>query len=121
MFEESKNKKIIVVNNIKVFVGLPIICKKTMTIDKQELKSNEEFDVIKLDAKTIEIKNNRLTCTIKHDEFKHFDMAYCITVNVSQGSTYDFPYSIYEYRYFNKTLIYTLLHSYEEKHTKKEY
>ena len=32
-------------------------------------------------------------------------MAYCITVNVSQGSTYDFPYSIYEYRYFNKKLL----------------
>ena len=56
MFEESKNKKIIVVNNIKVFVGLPIICKKTMTIDKQELKNNEEFEVIKRVAKTIKSK-----------------------------------------------------------------
>ena len=109
MLEESKNKKFIVVNNIKVFVGLPIICKKTMTVDKQELKNNEEFEVINIDDKTIEIKNNRLTCMIKHDLFKHFDMAYCITTHVSQGSTYDFPFSIYEYRYFNKKLLYTAM------------
>ena len=38
MVEESKNKKYIVVNNIKVFVGLPVISKKTMNIDKNELK-----------------------------------------------------------------------------------
>ena len=36
-------------------------------------------------------------------------MAYCITTHVSQGSTYDFPYSIYEYRYFDKKLLYTAM------------
>ena len=36
-------------------------------------------------------------------------MSYCITTHVSQGSTYDFPYSIYEYRYFNKKLLYTAM------------
>ena len=97
MLEESKNKKYIVVNNIKVFVGLPVISKKTMTIENKELKNNEEFEVINVDSKTIEIKNDRLTCIIKHTDFKHFDMAYCITCHVSQGSTYNFPYSIYEY------------------------
>ena len=102
-------KKYIVVNNIKVFVGLPVICKKTMNIDKQELKNNEEFEVINVNSKTIEIKNDRLTCIIKHTDFKHFDMAYCITVHVSQGSTYNFPYSIYEYKYFNKKLLYTAM------------
>jgi len=109
MVDESKNKKYIVVNNIKVFVGLPVICKKTMTIDSKELKNNEEFEVINVDSKTIEIKNDRLTCIIKHTDFKHFDMAYCITTHVSQGSTYNFPYSIYEYKYFNKKLLYTAM------------
>ncbi len=109
MVDESKNKKYIVVNNIKVFIGLPVICKKTMTIDKTELKNNEEFEVINVDSKTIEIKNDRLTCIIKHTDFKHFDMAYCITCHVSQGSTYDFPYSIYEYKYFCKKLLYTAM------------
>ena len=54
MLEESKN---FFLNNIEVLNGLPIICKKTMTVDKQELKNNEEFEVINIDAKTIEIKN----------------------------------------------------------------
>ena len=36
-------------------------------------------------------------------------MAYCITTHVSQGSTYNFPYSIYEYKYFNKKLLYTAM------------
>ena len=58
-----------------------------MTVDKQELKNNEEFEVINVDDKTIEIKNNRLSCIINHDNFKHFDMSYCITTHVSQGST----------------------------------
>jgi len=109
MVEESKNKKYIVVNNIKVFIGLPVISKKTMTIDSNELKNNEEFEVINVDSKTIEIKNDRLTCIIKHTDFKHFDMAYCITTHVSQGSTYNFPYSIYEYKYFDKKLLYTAM------------
>ena len=74
-----------------------------------ELKNNEEFEVINVNSKTIQIKNDRLTCRIKHDSFKHFDMAYCITTHVSQGSTYDFPYSIYEYKYFDKKLLYTAM------------
>jgi hypothetical protein len=36
-------------------------------------------------------------------------MAYCITTHVSQGSTYNFPYSIYEYKYFVKKLLYTAM------------
>ena len=49
MLEESKNKKYIVVNNIKVFVGLPVISKKTMTIENKELitmKEDEDFVII---------------------------------------------------------------------------
>ena len=43
MQEESRGTKYIIINNFKVFVGLPIICKKTMTINKTvELKNNEE-------------------------------------------------------------------------------
>ncbi len=56
-----QEQKYIVVNNFKVFIGLPVISKKTMTIDSNELKNNEEFEVINVDLKTIEIKNDRLT------------------------------------------------------------
>ncbi len=56
MQEESRGNNYIVINNFKVFVGLPVICKSTMslkrTTDKTEntieLKNNEEFEVIEL-------------------------------------------------------------------------
>ncbi len=60
MVEESKNKKYVVVNQIKVFVGLPVISKITTTIDSRELKNNEEFEVNNVDSKAIQIKNDRL-------------------------------------------------------------
>ncbi len=60
----------------------------------QELKNNEEFEVIDIKNKKILIKNDRLQIELSYQIFKHFDLAYCITTHVSQGSTYDFPYSI---------------------------
>ena len=118
MQHEAKDNKYIIINNIKVFVGLPIICKKTMTINKvNELKNNEEFEVIGVDHEIITIKNDRLQCDITHKIFIHFDLAYCITTHVSQGSTYDFPYSIYEYQYFDQPLLYTSM----SRSTKKSY
>jgi hypothetical protein len=118
MQKESTDKSYIIINNFKVFVGLPIICKKTMTINKtDELKNNEEFEVINVDNKTITIKNDRLNVVITHQQFNHFDLSYCITTHVSQGSTYDFPYSIYEYQYFDQPLLYTSM----SRSTKKSY
>ena len=79
-----------------------------MTINKTiDLKNNEEFEVIFVDGKNINIKNDRLEAVITHQQFKHFDLSYCITTHVSQGSTYDFPYSIYEYQSFDQPLLYT--------------
>ena len=61
---ESRGVEYIVVNDIKVFVVLPVICKSPMSLKRsnkvqelsvdwnQELKSNEEFEVI-------DIKNKR--------------------------------------------------------------
>ena len=89
-----------------------------MTIDKTiDLKNNEEFEVIFVDGKNIKIKNDRLQAVITHQQFKHYDLSYCITTHVSQGSTYDFPYSIYEYQYFDQPLLYTSM----SRSTKKSY
>ena len=110
MQEESRGVDYVIVNNFKVFVGLPVICKSTMSLKRtnkvdelgvdwnQELKNNEEFEVIGIKDKTILIKNDRLQIEISHQNFTRFDLAYCITTHVSQGSTYDFPYSIYIFR-----------------------
>ena len=111
MQKEATDKSYIIINNFKVFVGLPIICKKTMTINKtDELKNNEEFEVINVDNKNITIKNDRLNVVITQQQFNHFDLSYCITTHVSQGSTYDFPYSIYEYQYFDQPLLLAYIH-----------
>jgi hypothetical protein len=125
MQEESRGNNYIVINNFKVFVGLPVICKTTMslkrTTDKTEkvmdLKNNEEFEVIDFNNKNLTIKNDRIEINISHNHFKHFDLAYCITTHTSQGSTYDFPYSIYEYQYFDQPLLYTSM----SRSTKKSY
>ena len=129
MQEESRGVEYIIVNNIKVFVGLPVICKTTMSLKRsnkvdelnvdwnQELKNNEEFEVIDIKNKKILIKNDRLQIELSYQNFKHFDLAYCITTHVSQGSTYDFPYSIYEYQYFDQALLYTSM----SRSTKKSY
>jgi hypothetical protein len=82
-----------------------------------ELKNNEEFEVINMNDKNILIKNDRLQIELSYQNFKHFDLAYCITTHVSQGSTYDFPYSIYEYQYFDQPLLYTSM----SRSTKKSY
>jgi hypothetical protein len=50
-----------------------------------------------------------LDTIITHQQFRPFDLSYCITTHVSQGSTYDFPYSIYEYQYFDEYLLYTAM------------
>ncbi len=89
-----------------------------MTIHKTiDLKNNGEYEVVYFDDETITIKNNRLEAVITHQQFKYFYIACCITTHVSQGSTYDFPYSIYEYQYFEQCLFYTAM----SRSTQKSY
>ena len=53
--EDSKTRPYIILNNIKVYKDLPLVCKKTFTNNKEELKNNELFTVINFDSKTIEL------------------------------------------------------------------
>ena len=53
--EDSKTRPYIMLNNIKVYKDLPLVCKKTFTNNKEELKNNELFTVINFDSKTIEL------------------------------------------------------------------
>ncbi len=51
--QRGRGPKYIIIINFKVFVGLPVISKKTMTKNKtDDLKINEEFEVIYVDNKT---------------------------------------------------------------------
>ncbi len=79
MQEESRGVDYIVVNNFKVFLGLPVICKSTMSLkrifDKTEkvieLKGNEEFKVIDV---TIEVLQLKWT-DISHNHFNQSGLA----------------------------------------------
>jgi hypothetical protein len=122
MLKESKGKTCYFINNCKVFTGLPIIANETRTYNNspkgqagqartEDIVNNEEFIVKSVNKDTLTITNPRLTTTIKHSEFKYFDLAYCITVHKSQGSTFDFEFTIYDYKFkkFHKKLLYTAM------------
>ena len=112
MLKESKGKTFYVINNCKVFSGMPIIANETRTYNKLfDVANNEEFTVKSINKDIITITNERITMSITHNEFKYFDLAYCITVHKSQGSTFDFEFSIYDYGFknFHNKLLYTAM------------
>jgi len=113
--KESQNVKYITLKNIRVYKNLPIISKKTTSVgDKKygyKIRNNEEFEVIDFDNTNIQMKSiiTEEIIKIKHEEFKFFELAYCITVHCSQGDTIREPYSIYEWQRFNKKLMYVAM------------
>ncbi len=117
MLQEAEGKKCFLINNWKVFSGLPIIANVTRVFkeSKEKIVNNEEFTVDAVLPKTIKISNDRISLEILHSELKHFELAYCLTVHKSQGSTYNFEYSIYEYHRFDSRMLYTAMSRATEK------
>ena len=112
MLKEAEGKQCYLINNMKVFVGLPLIANLTRSCGEkknQAVVNNEEFAVTNITQTTVELTNERCSITLPHILLKFFDLAYCLTVHKSQGSTYDFPYSIYEYKRFDEKMLYTAM------------
>ncbi len=105
--KEANTNKHIIVNGIKIYKDLPIVCKKNVKNDEHELKNNELPTVISFDSKLLQIQSKRLTTYIQYDIFKHSQFGYCITVHCSQSDTFDFEYSIHEYKYTKHQMVYT--------------
>ncbi len=53
-----------------VYKSLPIICKKTATINEQAVRNNEAIEVVELKDKTVKIKSEITdeTIEIKYDD-----------------------------------------------------
>ncbi len=61
-------------NDFKVFVGLPIVCKQIMSLNKtDELKNNKELEVINFDNKILTMENDRFNVVITHQQLTHVD------------------------------------------------
>jgi hypothetical protein len=109
--KESQDVKYVTLKHMRVYKSLPIICKKTTTLNENQVRNNEEFEVVDFDKVDVKIKSEITgdTFKIKFDDLKHFELAYCLTCHCVQGSSFDFDYSIYEWQLFNKYMIYVAI------------
>ena len=94
--------------DVKLMPLVPVICKAN---DKEmELINNEQFTISKIDDNFIYMKNLERSIKIPISKFqKLFYVAYCITTHKSQGSSFNFPYTIHEWDRFDKHLRYVAL------------
>ena len=92
------------------YSGMPIIAR---TNDKSyEICNNDQFTIKQIQHKTgliiVEDEEQALKIPIK-DFQRLFRIGFCITIHASQGSTFDFPYTIHEFSKFDMRLKYVAL------------
>lgn len=108
---ESEDYEIMTDKNktLYLFQGLKVIANVT----NGTYVNCENFEVEWFDSKDVGLKNIRQKIEMKRSELiKNFNPYYAITVHKAQGDTFDFPFTIYEYRYLakmGKSFIYTAL------------
>ena len=82
----------------KLFVGLPIVAHRNFK--KEEIFNSEVFTITSIDVNdnTFSFQDGETVHTISSKQFSSmFYPAFCITVHVSQGCTFDQPYTIYDW------------------------
>ena len=90
-----KNSKNPNSQGVELFEGMPIISMKTDA--KIGIVNNEMFTIKSIYRDEIEITDGSKTIEINIHNFQFlFYVAYAITIHKSQGSTFDFEYSIHE-------------------------
>ncbi len=68
------------------------------TYKKVGIVNNKIFSIKSIYGRKIEITDGSKTIEIDIDKFQYlFYVAYAITIHKSQGSTFDFKYSIHEW------------------------
>ncbi len=95
--------------NVELLAGMPIIAR--VNVKKLDICNNELFTITKINKEFIFIQDEfEKSIEIPIDKFqKLFYIAYCITVYKSQGSTFNFAYTIHEYAKFDNRLKYVAL------------
>lgn len=109
--EDENNPK---TQNVKLIIGMPIICHRT---DKSlKILNSDRFTITSINNEDIKftnemrIENQEEPLTIKTQLFhKYFYLAFCITAHASQGETFKEPYTIYDWRLMNKRAKYVSL------------
>jgi ATP-dependent exoDNAse (exonuclease V) alpha subunit len=105
LLKNSKNSNS---QDVELFEGMPIISMKTDA--KIGIVNNEMFSIKSIYRDKIEITDGSKTIEIDIDKFQYlFYVAYAITIHKSQGSTFDFKYSIHEWGKLDDTLKYFAL------------
>ena len=96
--------------DITLYQELPLMaCKTNM---KYDIANGEEFTVDSFDKINATLKYDGTDRTVKiplKEITQFFYPSYCITVHKSQGSSFDFPYTIYEFDKFDERLKYVAL------------
>jgi ATP-dependent exoDNAse (exonuclease V) alpha subunit len=94
--------------DVELLENMPIIAMKTDL--KIDIVNNEIFTIKSIYRDVIEITNENKTIEINSKDFQDlFYVAYCITIHKSQGSTFDFDYTIHEWEKLDNTLKYVAL------------
>ena len=87
-------------------------------ITSEDFSNDDQFIVQKVAADIIILTDGQATMEIETADFTRlFNLAYCITCHASQGSTFNHPYSIYEFHKMASRLKYVAI----SRSTKKEY
>ena len=113
----SKGKKYVVLKqnkrdknsqDIKAYVGLPLIACKTSK--DYDIANGEEFVISKISNDIIQVKCDNITKEIEKDMLTTlFYPAYCITIHKSQGCTFNEAYTILEWKHLDDRLKYVAL------------
>ena len=100
--------------DIYLMKGFPV----TARITTEDVSNNDQFIVLKVAADIIILTDGHATMEIQTADFTRcFNLSYCITCHAAQGSTFDHPYTIYEFRKMDSRLRSVSI----SRSTKKEY
>lgn len=103
--------------DVLLLPNMPIIAR--VNHKPYQIANNETFTIVSIGDKIV-VKSDSTgqQITVQLNEFqKLFYIAFCITVHKSQGCTFNFPYTIHQWKLFDKRLKYVAL----SRTTKKEY